>query len=62
MVRLRLPIGQLVSKAARGVSAVNQRRREASAERHVQQALSAFIAQQTSPDRAVTRPSQGIDP
>jgi hypothetical protein len=49
MVRLRLPIGELVSKAAQGVSAANQRRRETSARHEVQKALSAFIAQQKTP-------------
>ena len=49
MVRLRLPIGELLSKAAHGVSAANQRRRETSARHEVQKALSAFIAQQKTP-------------
>ena len=49
MVRLRIPIGELVSKAARGVSAANQRRRETSARLEVQKALTAFIAQQKTP-------------
>jgi len=49
MVRLRLPIGELVAKAAQGVSAANQRRRETSARHDVQKALTAFIAQQKTP-------------
>ena len=49
MVRLRLPIGELVSKAAQGVSAANQRRRETSARHEVQKALTVFIAQQKTP-------------
>ena len=49
MVRLRLPIGEIVSAAAQRISTANQRRRETSARREVQQALTAFIAQRTSP-------------
>lgn len=49
ILRLRLPIGELLSKGAKGVSTANQRRRESSAGRHVQQELSAFIARQTAP-------------
>lgn len=49
VVRVRLPIGELVSKAAQGISAANQRRRETSARHEVQKVLSAFIAQQKNP-------------
>ena len=49
MVRLRLPIGELVSKAAHSISAANQRRRETSARHEVRRVLSAFIAQQKTP-------------
>ena len=49
MVRLRVPIGELLSRAAQGVSAANQRRRETSARHEVQKSLSAFIAQQKTP-------------
>ena len=45
IVRLRLPIGELVSQAAHALSAAHQRRREASARHEVQRVLSAFIAQ-----------------
>ena len=46
MIRLRLPIGELVTNAARAILAANQKRRESSARHEVQKALSAFIAQQ----------------
>ena len=49
VVRLRLPIGELVSKAAHGISAANQRRRETAARHEVQKVLSAFLAQQKTP-------------
>ena len=49
MVRLRLPIGEMVSTAAQRVSAANQKRRETSARQEVQKALTAFFAQQKSP-------------
>jgi hypothetical protein len=49
IVRLRLPIGEMIARAAQGVSAANQKRREASAHSEVQKALTAFIAQQKTP-------------
>lgn len=44
-LRVRLPIGELVSKAARSLTAAHQRRREAAARREVEGALRAFGAQ-----------------
>ena len=44
LIRLRLPVGELVLKVARGVVAKNQRRREVGARREVQTALTAFLA------------------
>lgn len=49
ILRVRLPIGELVSQAARGLTAARQRRREAAARREVEAALRAFSAQ-TRPD------------
>ena len=45
VLRVRLPIGELVSKAARSLTAAHQRRREAATRREVEAALSAFRAQ-----------------
>ena len=42
MVRVSLPIGELVSRAFKGVAAARQRRQEAAARREVQAALKAF--------------------
>ena len=44
-LRVRLPIGELVSKATRSLTAAHQRRREAAARREVDAALRAFSAQ-----------------
>lgn len=44
IVRVRLPIGELVSAAAHRISTANQRRREAAARQEVQRALSACVA------------------
>jgi hypothetical protein len=49
MVRLRVPIGELVAKAAHALSATSQRRRETAARQEVQKALTAFLAQQNTP-------------
>lgn len=45
VLRVRLPIGELVSKAARSVTAAHQGRREAAARREVEAALRAFCAE-----------------
>ena len=42
MVRVSLPIGELVSRAFKGVAAARQRRQEAAARREVEAALKAF--------------------
>ena len=42
MVRVSIPIGELVTRAFRSVGAVNQRRQEAAARRRVEAALSEF--------------------
>jgi hypothetical protein len=42
MVRVSVPIGDLVSRAFKGVAAANQRRQEAAARRKVEAALQPF--------------------
>jgi hypothetical protein len=49
MVRLSLPIGELISRAVQGTSAANHRRRETSARQDVQKALNTFTAQLKRP-------------
>jgi hypothetical protein len=51
IVRVSIPIGELVTKAYRGVAAANRRRQEAAARREVEAALKAFTEQQRSPKR-----------
>src|SRR4051794_26310236 len=43
MVRLSLPVGELVSRAAQRISAANQLRRETAARQDVQKAISTFM-------------------
>ncbi len=42
MVRVSIPIGELVSRAFKGVAAARQRRQEAASRREVEAALKAF--------------------
>ncbi len=49
IVRLRLPIGELVARTARGLVRANQSRREAAARLEVQRALTAFTARPKDP-------------
>ena len=49
IVRLRLPIGELVARTARGLVRANQTRREAAARLEVQRALTAFTARPKDP-------------
>ena len=46
MVRVAIPIGELVSRAFKGVAAANHRRQEAAARREVEAALTQFVKQQ----------------
>jgi hypothetical protein len=47
IVRVSVPIGEVVSRAFKGVAAANQRRREAAARRKVAAALEWFAEQQS---------------
>lgn len=49
MVRVSVPIGELVSAAFKGAAAANRRRHEAAARRTVQAALDDFKARQPAP-------------
>lgn len=49
MVRVSVPIGELVTRAFKGVAAANQRRRESAARRKVEAALEWFAEQQPRP-------------
>lgn len=49
IVRLRLPIGELVSGTVQGIARANQRRRVAAARRDVQGALTAFTTKPKDP-------------
>ena len=51
MIRVSIPIGELVSRAFKGVAAANQRRQEAAARRRVAAAIKWFEEQQPSPKR-----------
>jgi hypothetical protein len=51
IVRLSVPIGELVMRAFRSVGEANQRRQEAAARRRVAAALEWFEAQPPSPKR-----------
>jgi hypothetical protein len=51
IVRVSVPIGELVSRAFKGVAAANQRRQEAAARRKVEAALKWFEEQPPSPKR-----------
>jgi hypothetical protein len=48
MVRVSVPVGELVSRAFKGVAAANHRRQEAAARRTVEAALKRFAEQQPS--------------
>ena len=48
MVRVSVPVGELVSRAFKGVAAANHRRQEAAARRTVAAALKRFEEQQPS--------------
>jgi hypothetical protein len=45
MIRVSIPIGELVTRAFKGVAAANGRRREAAARRRVDAALQRFTEQ-----------------
>ena len=49
IVRVRVPIGELVAGAAHRMSAATRRRQEAAARREVEAALAAFNARQRAP-------------
>jgi hypothetical protein len=49
MIRVSVPLGELVSRAFKGAAAANRRRQEAAAWRAVEEALDWFEAQQPSP-------------
>lgn len=49
MVRVSVPIGQLVSRAFKGAAMANRRRQEAAARRTVEAALERWKEQQPSP-------------
>ena len=49
IVRVSVPIGELVSRAFKGVAAANQRRQEVAARRQVEAALTWFAKQQAYP-------------
>ena len=51
IVRVSVPIGELVSRAFKGVAAANHRRQEAAARRRVEAALTWFAEQQPSSKR-----------
>src|SRR5262245_6357510 len=46
LVRVSIPVGELVSKAFKGVAHANHRRKEAAARREVEAALKQFASQQ----------------
>ena len=46
IIRLSLPVGEYVSRVARGLSATNRRRQEAAARRRVEADLKAFAERQ----------------
>ena len=48
MIRVSVPIGEIVTGAFRGVASANQRRKEAAARRRVEAALKQFKEQQQS--------------
>jgi hypothetical protein len=48
IIRVSIPIGELVSRAFKGAAAANRRRQEAAARREVEAALEWFKAQQAS--------------
>ena len=48
IIRVSVPIGELVSRAFKGAAAANRRRQEAAARRKVEAALEWFNGQQTS--------------
>jgi hypothetical protein len=49
IVRISVPIGELVTRAFKGVATANQRRQEAAARRKVEAALKWFAEQQPHP-------------
>jgi hypothetical protein len=49
MIRVSVPIGELVSRAFKGAAAANRRRQEAAARRKVEAALEWFKKQEPSP-------------
>ena len=49
IVRVRLPIGEVLSRTARGIARANQRRREAAARLEVQRALTTFATKLKEP-------------
>ncbi len=51
VVRVSVPVGELVSRAVKGVASANQRRREAAARRRVEAALEWFLEQRPNPRR-----------
>jgi hypothetical protein len=51
IVRVSIPIGELVSRAFKGVTAANRRRQELAARREVEAALRLFVKQRANPKR-----------
>lgn len=51
MIRVSVPIGELVSRAFKGTASAHRRRQEAAARREVLAALAAFTAQQAAATR-----------
>jgi hypothetical protein len=49
IIRLSLPVGEYVSRVARGLAAANRRRQEATARRRVEADLKAFAERQRPP-------------
>jgi hypothetical protein len=49
MIRVSVPIGELVSRALKGAATANRRRQETAAQRKVEAALESFKGQQPSP-------------
>ena len=49
MIRVSVPVGELVSRAVKGAGAAKRRRQEAAARRDVEAALARFKAQQPPP-------------
>lgn len=55
IIRVRVPIGQLVAQACRGAAAAKRRRQEAAARRDVEAALGSFKKRRLRPDNNPAR-------